>query len=513
MLEFKPRETKKVNVRVQGANPLTEVYIIDSKFALKESFAGSGETKLDSGTYTFRFQEGEFARDQTVFVDEDTFVKDPNFEPLNEFAKALGRLKFNIPDVEFAHSRAYNLISDVGEVPALFSPSTVPMLEELILNKNTDEKPDIKESKLVWRIVGKKALESEHSNSCLLVVELLFEGKSYYLEVVTATGFKLHIQVENADDLSSLTLSMVREEEFDSIRFYDTFASDKHGLALSKLAMQALSNKRSIVSKQALSILTNSKWQLPWHGVLAIHLQVLKPNPDVDLIKQMIVNLQRLFDYADHPDIVAIKWWLHINGDAHQPLPAPIKHAPLLRYSWLHLLTAASAYREKVIPQVFAHQVECRFVSQGPWIYLDKKENTERHSATLRNVLQQSICEYLIDECPKVPIYTKNDTSSLTISKFVFRAIQERKGSATEENKPLWHLCESIYSGEELKSNGTQTIDSEFYTCIESTAFVQHITLCTGHSLNFLLSSFDVEVVQNQIHVTNSNHGSGEATM
>ena len=513
MLEFKPRETKKVNVRVQGANPLTEVYIIDSKFGLKESFAGSGETKLDSGTYTFRFQEGEFARDQTVFVDEDTFVKAPNFEPLNEFAKSLGRLKFNIPDVEFAHSRAYHLISDVGEAHGLFSLSTAPRLRELIPDKDIEKKTDIKESKLVWRVVGKKALESEHSNSCLLVVELLFEGKSYYLEVVTANDFKLHIQVENADDLSSLSFSMVRDDEFDLIGASGNFSSDQYGLALSKLAMQALGNKRSIVSKQALSILTNSKWQLPWHGVLAIHLQVLKPNPNVDLIEQMIGNLQHLFDYADHPDIVAIQWWLHMNSDTHQPLPPPVKFAPLLRYSWLHLLTAASAFREKVIPQVFAHKVECRFVPKGPWIYLDKKESIESKPATLRNVLQQSICEYLIDECPKVPIYTKDDTSSLTISKRVFRAIQERKESATEENKPLWHLCEGVFSGEGLKSDVTQLIDSEFYDCIESTAFVQHITLCTGHSLHFLLASFEVEIVQSQIHVTSNNSGSGEATM
>lgn len=513
MLEFKPRVTKKVNVRVQGANPLTEVYIIDSKFDLKESFAGSGETKLDSGTYTFRFQEGEFARDQTVFLDEDTFVKDPNFAPLNEFAKALGRLKINVPDVKSAHSRSYNLNSDVGEAPALFSTPTVPMLKEFISNQDIDENPDVEESKLEWRVVGKKTLEGEHSNSSLLVVELLFEGKSYYLEVVTANGFKLHIQVENADDLSSLSFSMVRDDEFDSIGASGNFASDQYGLALSRLAMQALGNKRSIVSKQALSILTNSKWQLPWHGVLAIHLQVLKPNPNVELIKQMIVNLQRLFDYADHPDIVAIQWWLHMNCEPQQPLPKPIKHAPLLRYSWLHLLTAASVYREKVIPQVFAHQMECRFVSQGPWIYLDKKENTESQIATLRNVLQQSICEYLIDECPKIAICNKDDTSSLTISRCVFRAIQERKGLATEENKPLWHLFERVFLSEELKSDVTQTIDSEFYDCIESTAFVRHITLCTGHSLAFLLAKFEVETMQSQILGINNNSGSSGATM
>ena len=513
MLEFKPRETKKVNVRVQGANPLTEVYVIDSKFDRKESFAGSGETLLESGTYTFRFQEGEFARDQTVFVDEDILVNDPNLTSIDEFTKALGRLHFKLPSENVVGSRAINLTTDIAEAPGSFNLVTVPILESFSLNQDGDTEQEAGESRLKWQVVRKEALESNHSNSSLLKVQLLLNGESYALDVIAPNDFKIHMQVERADDLSSLTLSMVREEEFDSIRFYDTFASDKHGLALSKLAMQALNNKRSIVSKQALSILTNSKWQLPWHGVLAIHLQVLKPNPDVDLIKQMIVNLQRLFDYVDHPDIVAIQWWLHMNSDAHQPLPPPVKCAPLLRYSWLHLLTAASVYKEYVIPRVFAHQIECRFVSQGPWIYLDKKEHTESRSATLRNVLQQSICEYLIDECPKVPIYTKDDTSSLTISKRVFRAVLERKGSATEENKPLWHLCESVFSGEELKSDVTQSIDSEFYDCIESTAFVQHITLCTGHSLHFLLASFEVEIVQSQIHVTSNNSGNGEATM
>lgn len=131
---------------------------------------------------------------------------------------------------------------------------------------------------------------------------------------------------------------------FEEGGFHKFTLSDFH---LTELARIGLARGRKVMTDEDLfSGMLDGKFHNPMLGLYGAYQFLLEPQPDMALLKKVVINLERLFK-EQHPDVLALR--LRILGYPKTGKPILFDHPPMLRRSWATLLEL-SAEHEDLLP-------------------------------------------------------------------------------------------------------------------------------------------------------------------
>jgi hypothetical protein len=473
MLEFTPIDIKSCMVNIRAATPFTEIYVINSKFERIMSKIGEGSTCLDSGTYTFRFQEGDIVRDVNLYVDSNLNVYDPLIKETKPSSEHVGDA-VHPHTREFTNAKYIDGITFGIDVPTdnddqglMISP-TVQLTGVSVLNID---------SFLVAR------------NANVLQLTFNVGDEVYRLPIITNASWNTVAQVESNKGIETLSVSLIDRENKRS-QFENIFAKDSYFLNLSRIAMQSLVNKRSVVSKDALKFLTNRKWFLPWHGILALHLQTQKPEPDFNLIDIMVRNLERIYNGVHHPDLLAIKWWVWMQIE-EAPEPATLSHPPSLSNSWKLLLQAHANNPNKVFPPFFSNKYEPTMRIKGAWLFSQNVAQSEQSQDIMRGIVRETICEYILDSgILRNHVYFDKTEQHLTLSNSVIHALNTMEPHLPNASFPIASLATMLFVPQMGTEEILEFLPKSILEVFESTGMKEKLVLATAHSIFYLQELF-----------------------
>lgn len=487
MIEFKEIKSQAFDVEIQASNPFTEIYVIDSEYNRVGSFLGSGYISLRSGTYTVRFQEGDVIRDEIVFIEKSMKVTDPtednteievtkrDFENRNiiEISDSIGSIR-NFLRIPSANKEVKSIEGEGEEL--------TPWLNFTNIIEGVDKENGNK-------ISCRYTPASIGGNTGTLEVFFLKGDIQYQISLIQHASWQVFVEMPN-DDLSNLTISLLTEDQLDFDHYQtNTLVTDRYYLHLSRLALQAMVSKRSVVSREALKFLTNSKWTWPWHGLLALHLQTFRTDPNIDLIEIMLGNLSHIYGSQTHPDIAAIRWWLLLREESKTTLDVGlVSTPPALSNSWKLLLQAHSLFPEKVFSTGIIDTHEKYFEVHGPWLFENRSvgdtKNLDIVVQSTRAVIGEQLY-LLVRSAEKKFGSSLNDDANLNGTNItLFEFIR----TASIRDYPVTTLVSRVFEGTEdfrqlLKIDFGFVIDF-----LESPKVRSAIMLATGHTLEYLLS-------------------------
>lgn len=460
-------------VNIRAATPFTEIYVINSKFKRIVSKIGECSTCLDSGTYTFRFQEGDIVRDVNLYVDNNLNVYDPlikETKPSSEHVEG----ELHPHTREFTNAKYIDGVTFGIDVPIDNDD------QDLIINP-TVQLTDVSE-------LSTDSFAVAH-NVNLLQLTFNVGDEVYRLPIITNAFWKTVAQVESNKGIETLSISLIDRENKRS-QFENVFAKDSFFLNLSRIAMQSLVNKRSVVSKDALKFLTNRKWFLPWHGILALHLQTQKPEPDFKLIDIMIRNLERIYNGIHHPDLLAIKWWIWMQLE-EAPEPAHLNFPPSLSNSWKLLLQAHAKNPDKVFSPLFANKYEPKMRIKGAWLFSKDVAQSEHSQNIMRGTVRETICEYILDTgILRNHVYFDKKEQHLTLSNSVIYALNAMQPHLPIKSVPIASLAAMLFEPQMGTEEIIELSPENILEVFESSGMKEKLVLATAHSIFYLQELF-----------------------
>lgn len=167
-------------------------------------------------------------------------------------------------------------------------------------------------------------------------------------------------------DLFTASISMVCEER--------GFEPKRSSARLVEIARRSLERGRNIVQEGELREMLRGKFEDPMLGLLAGHLLLLSPKPDLDLLHEVVGNLHRL-GLAEHPDLRALELALG-------PPAGIFDLPPMLRASW-HRIVAASATATDLIPEGSpAFRIAPRVIGNAAWLVWRRPGPAEERRTT-----------------------------------------------------------------------------------------------------------------------------------
>jgi hypothetical protein len=482
VIEFTPIDVKTCHVNIKAATPFTEIYVINAKFQRIQRELGESSFSLESGTYTFRFQEGNVIRDLNVYLDTDRDVVDPLFEK-RKLAVDKTRGK------QLTHKRTFSVLEHLNgvifgiDVPEV-EDEPVGVIDLKVLLTNVIQLDDDEKEKF-----GDYNSFVFARDIKLLRLVFTFNDEEYWLPIITHAMWKTFAEVQSDRGIESLAISLI-DSDNEEAPFSNSFAQDKHYLKLSRIAMQALLNKRSIVSQNALKFLTERKWFLPWHGLLALHLQIQKPEPNFSLINIMLNNLEHIYDGTHHPDLLAIHWWRWVQYE-DTPVPPAVLYPPTLSSSWKLLLMAHSKHMHNVFSPSFSNMYEPGMRIKGPWLFHRNIDSLEQRQNALKGVVKQTICEHMLgSEVFRVHVRYKEKEGGMTLSNSVINAL---KTMMSEQSYPTALLVRMVFTPSKEPEEREKFPLNELFNTFESTEMREKLALATAHSIFYLLELFQPE--------------------
>src|SRR5690606_8528552 len=77
---------------------------------------------------------------------------------------------------------------------------------------------------------------------------------------------------------------------------------------------------------------------------------------------------------VEHPDVMAIAWWLKLWGDTDGLRPALVEHMPLLNNSWALLLEAEALFPGQVLARRLCREVEPNLIKLGAFVLASDRQ-------------------------------------------------------------------------------------------------------------------------------------------
>lgn len=482
MIEFTPIDIIPCNVNIQAATPFTEIYVINAKFKRIERGLGESHTRLDSGTYTFRFQEGDVIRDLSVYIDTDREVVDPLLDKQQrELEKARGNplpYKREFSVVECLNGVKFGVeVPDVEDEPVAVTNFRVLLTDVATLDNEID------------MLMGDNDSPVFAHDIELLALTFTFSDEEFRLPIIKHAMWETIVEGQSGKGIESLAISLIDDENKEA-PILNNYARDDHYLKLSRIAMHALTNKRSIVSKNALLFLTNSKWLLPWHGLLALHLQIQKPEPNYSLINIMLNNLEQIYENIHHPDLLSIRWWLWLQND-DSPSPPAVRFPPTLSCSWKLLLMAHARHMDRVFSPLFSNEYESRMRIKGPWLFHCNLESVEQQQQVFKSIIKQTICEHLLgSKTLQNQVKHSEEEGKMTLSRSVLYGLDTFQTKFSPYSYSVTSLALQVFppskEPEEKEKFPLEELE-ELFNILESTELREKLVLATAHSIFYLL--------------------------
>lgn len=424
-------------ISVVGRTHLTEIYVIDSRFNRIGSYLGEDTISLSFGTYIIRFQEGQTFCDQQVFIYQNQTIKDPGLAEI-ESNDSLGSIntETRLPD-EFGDSLTKSdtgsIVSDTEiEISSLkdeFLKQWPSVLSEASLSDSLNQ---MYRARLFEKALPNIGGDVPYHDVFLPTWE---QGK-----LILLTGAS-HSQYATAIKKAGPVLFHPESSYIDTDRG-DRLSFLKQNLASMVQANTLLTNRRSAKNTEPfLKRMVDQKWEDPWLGVVALHIHIQRPEPNIDLVRKVFENLLSIYERSLNPDLIAIGWWLKLNSTptannsdwAVQPIQAP----PFLFSSWRILTQADASNPGSIIPTWLSKFLELRLVIKGAVLARSSTETTIKERVGLlhrvRNFFIEkfSLAETLHPDAINY-IQSKTDRSQMTeIIQSVFES--DIKGSLPSE--------------------------------------------------------------------------------
>ena len=493
MIEFKPLEQTKIQVHLRGATPFTEIYVVDARFKRLESFLGQGDITLDTGTYTFRFQEGDKIRDTITYVSKNSVIEDPRLRSQvivptsspDDFANGIARIAKRLvgigssalPILDYSLPAGGNSRGSDNARPrpwldfrvGLTGAAARPRPADDLLDKDQPhpKDPDLRQ--------------------CFFTLKSPDRGM-YRLPLLLHRQWHTSLALENPKRPDQLLINMERGDQYEQDRLRQEFGNDFSLEELSRLALQALGNNRSVVADNVLRFLVYNKWQLPWHGILALHMQTKRAKPNMDLISIMLDNLQHLYGIDDHPDIVAVQWWYARQDEKPIDSIPRLAFPPTLSNSWRLLLEADARHPGKVLNHAEFDETALQLEANGPILF----STTRRSPANQSSAVRRRAADILLDA-----IYADHDfvnqavdTESGELSTAVLASTAKRIRGAEENSYPMTALFLALFAtpDQALASADNDQLVDALIASLDAEATRRALLLGTGYSLQGLKS-------------------------
>lgn len=142
------------------------------------------------------------------------------------------------------------------------------------------------------------------------------------------------------------------------------FQPDDRHFRLTEIARFALLRGRSGIANEQLDELLREKFFNPIHGLFAVHLLLLKCQPDRKLLDLVANNLAGIVG-NDFPDLMALRIAsLEMDGDKPDLSAMQLFSPPLLRASW----DVIARYPELLPEGSFVREIASRLLPQGTWL-------------------------------------------------------------------------------------------------------------------------------------------------
>lgn len=382
-----------IELHVEADSPLVQVSVVDGSFRRVAGGLGSCKTRQAPGLYKVKFDAGSKADEQFVtlragsppvtvmgppvaFATAAPLVKTSTTREYHrapaERESRIVHKKGPVPTSSYIYLFVRDLESE-GSDGAATGVSLLDVEGTRIVDLTQDgARGYVKEYEDPWA-----ACNTEVSPGVYRLRSEVSGGRAFEQAVVVSPGWQTQVFLlrkpvmrgrgRRHADLLNASIQMARPD-----RGFDP--QNAHARS-GELARQALARERAVMSESAmrdlLPQLLPEKFDNPMLGILGAHLLLIRQEPDLALLEEVITNLRVLL--PGHPDVDALA--LEVNKRIKLPSETPplfFTEPPMLARSW-SVLTAESIERPGIIPAgCFAARVAELLCGGGAWLVWKK---------------------------------------------------------------------------------------------------------------------------------------------
>lgn len=362
---------EKVKVMVEAANQATEIFVIDGNFSLVDQGLGRLETSLPPGLYKIKFKAGSVIEEvHRVIAMGSGPVR--VIGPEMRFSTSAPLSQTRTTREHHQHSATQlsrNVHHRLGQGSQLF-----------VFGRDLESAPpkNVGLGLSLCNLGGETLVDLSRQSSqnseqrwagCTVEVDpgtyrlRLKVGATGVLEqtLVASPGWQTQVFWLRRDygpsrpvrraDLANASILMAPIGR--------GFNPDRDDLRYTELARLGLINGRAVVPAEDLRQMLWAKHENPMLGILGAHMLLLATEPDIELLRTVVINLRRLV--GEHPDVQALTLWL---GEDTPSFKTP----PMLRSSWRLIVQATATTPELVPVSSLAAQIADRLLGDGAWL-------------------------------------------------------------------------------------------------------------------------------------------------
>jgi hypothetical protein len=359
------------------ADPGTEFVISDSQRLRIQSGAGQRHFKLPPGIYKARFMAGGLSHDELFEVDEQPVtLHAPTLEiaspvPLtgtsttHEYHEHPARQLARLPPVTLGKGSEIAVLVRDSRKQWNVGPPSEPWRGVLLQSLAGVTEYNFATDGLRDGDRGFAAVRIEVEPGTFLLTRWREKASAWQLPVTATAGWRTTVYLDCTGEDGARQPDLHGASVIIS-RLQDEFLPEDPVLKLAELAKLALQKGRASVDAAALSGMMSQKFTYPMLGILAAHVLLLEPKPDLATLKIVLANLGKLI--PGHPDVLA----LHCGLSRHEPVQA-LEHAalsgpPMLRSSWEMLVDASAKYPHLMPLDAEWLQYACALSGSQVWL-------------------------------------------------------------------------------------------------------------------------------------------------
>lgn len=368
--------TKTIDVTVI-ADAGTEFVISDSQRLRIQSGAGQRRFMLPPGIYKARFMAGGLSRDQLFEVDtQPVTLHAPTLEiaspvPLSgtstthEYHEGPARQLARLAPVTLGKGSEVALLVRDSRKQWNVGPPSEPWRGLLLQNLAGVTEYNFATEGLRDGDRGVAAVRMEVEPGTFLLTLWREKTSAWQLPVTATPGWRTTVYLDCTGDDRARQPDLHGASVIIS-RLQDDFMPEDPVLKLAELAKLALQKGRASVDAAALSRMMSQKFTYPMLGILAAHVLLLEPKPDLDTLKIVLKNLDGLI--PGHPDVLALQCGLSRHEPVQALEDASLSGPPMLRSSWEMLVDASSRYPHLMPMDAEWMQYACALSGSQVWL-------------------------------------------------------------------------------------------------------------------------------------------------
>ncbi|MFJ4292811.1 hypothetical protein ACIP1U_23955 [Cupriavidus sp. NPDC089707] len=235
------------------------------------------------------------------------------------------------------------------------------------------------------------------------------DNNRQFLPLVVPAGWSLHVYI-TMDEIPPTGLGRRANLDEAAIvldRLHVGFEPNRTDLKVLEVARHALARGHNVLQPAAMSQLLEEKFANPMMGIMAAHLMLLEPQPNLPLVQTVVENTGSLIG-AGFPDLLALSYRLKSArpdgasiDDANQVV-AGLRAPPMLQRSWHFLMEAWRKAPQRPAPthgEPFS--LANRLVSSSVWLSWESDASPESglrlkpHAPASRGISIHAISEKL----------------------------------------------------------------------------------------------------------------------